>query len=163
MNRPLRSNGTIHNGKKAEWPVEQAEGRVTQPAIRVYCLLSSLLSLEPARLKPPVKPKEIFSTATQFPYRCVSFHSTSEAKKRKFPDHSAVNVPAAERREPRMSPCSQMMAHSCSTFASSAHSSRQNLLTLHRNYRQGDTTISSISAFVSWFENKSVSSLVICK
>ncbi len=77
--RPLRSNGTRNNGKKAEWPVEQVEGLVTQPVIHVYCLLSSSLSLEPARLKPPVKPKEMFATAAKFPYRCFSFHYSSEA------------------------------------------------------------------------------------
>jgi hypothetical protein len=76
---PLRSNGTINNGKKAEWPVEQVEGLVTQPVIRAYCLLSSSLSLEPARLKPPVKPKEIFAMAAKIPYRCLSFRYSSEA------------------------------------------------------------------------------------
>jgi len=82
--RPLRSNGTIHNGKKAEWPVEQVEGLVPQLVIRVYCLLSSSLSLEPARLKPPVKPKQIFALAAKFLYRCVSFLYSSEAKFYRF-------------------------------------------------------------------------------
>jgi hypothetical protein len=79
--RPLRSNGTINNGKKAEWPVEQVDGLVMQTDIRLYCLLSSSLSLEPTRLNPPVKPKEIFAMAAKFPYRCLSFHYSSEAKK----------------------------------------------------------------------------------
>ncbi len=77
---PLRSNGTINNGKKVEWPVEQVDGLVMQTDIRVYCLLSSSLSLEPTRLNPPVKPKEIFAMAAKFPYRCLSFHYSSEAK-----------------------------------------------------------------------------------
>lgn len=78
-NRPVRNNGTINNGKKAEWPVEQVEGLVTQTVIRTYCLLSSSLSLEPRRLQPPVKVKEIFATAARFPYCCLAFHYSSEA------------------------------------------------------------------------------------
>jgi hypothetical protein len=53
----------MNNGKKVEWPVEQVERLVTPLVIPIYCLLSSSLSLEPVRLKPPVKPKEIFATA----------------------------------------------------------------------------------------------------